>query len=225
MTEHQRQFAALQAFLSAAALGDRAAYVASLEALDWPTAWIDVFRGLVVLGRVHPETRRVFHDQWMGQLGKFITYPPGGSRLRWILADHLDLFVSGLRILLPPFEGEAPQVIYRGQSVEEHRAGVVGVSWSPYPMLAEAYARDHRLNDGETVVLASFFPADAIIGVINFGELIVDPRRITKPMAIYKGASKFRPVKEGETYIDQCETLMLYDLIPIKTGQVRAEKD
>lgn len=224
MTDIQRQFAAVHAFLSAAALGDREAYVASLEALDWPMAWIDVFRAVVTLGRVHPDTRQIFDDQWMGQLGKFITYPPGGSRLRRIFADHMELFVSGLRILLPPFQGEAPQVIFRGQSIEEHRAGIVGVSWSPYPMLAEAYARDHRLNDGETVVLASFFPADAIIGAINYAEVIVDPRRITKPTVIYKGTSKFRPVKEGESFVDQCQTLALYNIIPIKGEQMRTEK-
>lgn len=35
LAEHQRQCAAARAFLEAAAYGDRAGYIASLDALDW----------------------------------------------------------------------------------------------------------------------------------------------------------------------------------------------
>ena len=214
MIEFERQYAAVHAFLEAAALGDREAYIASLDALDWPTAWIDVFRAVVALGHVHPDTRLAFRDQWKRRLGGFIVHPPGGRSLRAIFADHLDLFINGLRLLLPPLQGDAPQVIFRGQSIEEHEASIVGLSWSPRPTTAEFYARNDIVNAGETVVLASFLPSDAIIGQIEDSEVVVDPRKIAKPTVILQSKSKFRPTAVSGGFLDQCETLALFELIP-----------
>lgn len=214
MIEHLRQYAAVRAFLEAAALGDREAYLASLDALDWPTAWIDVFRGVVALGRVHPDTRLVFVDQWEGNLGEFIVYPPAGIRFRRLFAGHLDLLVDGLRILLPPLLRGTPRAIFRGQSVAEHEAGIVGLSWSPYATVAEQYARDPILNQTPCVVLVQFFPGDAIIGEINHSEFIVDPRKIKGAQVIQKPAGKFMPQNSGESYLGQCELIVLEELAP-----------
>lgn len=221
--ERQRQTMAVKAFVEAAIQGSRSAYIASLDALNWPTAWIEIFRAVVDRGQVHPDTRLTFRDQWRGLMGEFITYPPAGKRIRAIFADHPELLINGLRLLLPPMEGEAPPAIYRGQSLEEYQAGRVGLSWSVSPTLAEGYARDHRLNAGEAVVLAELSPANAIVGVIDHAEVVVDHRMIKNPIVIFRGSSKFK-ADEDQSRRSSYKTWMYAHLIPWRGEEAWRER-
>ncbi|GJE78645.1 hypothetical protein [Methylorubrum suomiense] len=212
MTEMERRQASLGAYLDAAARGDRIAYVSSLNALDWPTAWIEAFGDIVHLGRVHPNTQRIFELQWQGLLVRGNPHPPSGISIPQIFLDHVSLLVDALRVLLPPLVNEAPDVIYRGQSVSDYEDGLVGFSWTPHPALAEMYARDPIMNDFPRLVLAHFEPANAILGTIEGTEFVVDPRLIIDPKVICRPRDIFAPGQSVDDLMKQCELRPLQDI-------------
>ena len=145
--------------------------------------WSDAMRRAIAVGDAHPKARERILNGWMRV--------PWG---RYILPEvgDVDLYLAGLRILLPPYDGE-DLTLFRGQGSDQ----TVGSSWTRLQHIAEKFGRfktDNvnaprpnrvkRPSRPDGVLLRAHVPAAAIICAPCLhgdpdGEVAVDPRGLT----------------------------------------------
>lgn len=176
--EHQRRRTAVWRFVAHGMNGNVPAFLDNLSALDWPGAFREVFAELVPMVWVSPEIRTAFMRAWRGNGDWSQVRPIGiGWRIGADLDGHPDLYAQGLKILTPPYDGrEPPAVLYRGQSLAEHHQGRHGIWWTPYPHIAEWYARSEiRDHTGQRCIVAAFDPGPAIFSRLCNEEFLLNP--------------------------------------------------
>ena len=98
------------------------------------------------------------------------------------LKDRLPLILDTLKRHLPTYRGDPP-VLYRGQSLERFRNGVIGIAWTPNIEKAVVFAK-YRETDG--VVLHLNATSEMIVTamrnwsartlILEEDEHLVDPR-------------------------------------------------
>jgi hypothetical protein len=114
------------------------------------------------------------------------------SRVWQLDGDHIRsevnddrILIEGLRVLLPPYTGDARQ-LYRGDSMWNRRRRSYGLSWTTELEIARGFANNKQTSKGGGVVLSTLAPALAIISAPGldherFGaknEYLVDRRRL-----------------------------------------------
>lgn len=191
LTEWKRRHAVATRFVSTAVEGDVRGFLRNTLEIDWPGAWLDIFRALAAVPRsfVSDEIRAAFLVAWRGTRDldanagiKWSGKPSVGCD--WTLTKDLDgntdLLVCCLNILMPSIRlAEPPLVLYRGQSLREHHAGTYGVWWTTAPLFAESFARGpFRAHVGQGAVVVAVNPADAIIYKLNKTEFLLDPSKL-----------------------------------------------
>lgn len=178
--ERHRRSRAVLAFAIAAATGDVERFLAALDGLDWPSAWVDAFEEVSRMppeGMIQADVQAAFACAWQSER-YWGSNPPHG--LHWAqrhaLSARGDILTAGLRRLMPRFRDTLPAVLYRGSSAAEHVSGCYGFWWTTVPGYAEWYARSSiRAYAGQRVVIAALNPGPAIIAMLRDGiEFLVD---------------------------------------------------
>jgi hypothetical protein len=142
--------------------------------------WPEALRRVVELGTAHPAARARFLDTWSRAPLPSIIQPR---------VKNDDLFFAGLRVLLPPYEGDGMN-LFRGQK----GGAPVGLSWTRSYDIAVKFALYSWSNvnprklplariapdAGGQLLHASADPKDIICAPCHLGHLegeyIVDPR-------------------------------------------------
>jgi hypothetical protein len=144
--------------------------------------WPEAMRKVVELGTAHPAARTRFLDTW-------VRIPIPSIIQSRVKNDNL--FVSALRVLLPPYEGPGMN-LFRGQK----GSAPIGLSWTASYAIAMKFALYGYSNvdprnlplarvapdvDGQ-LLHASVEPEDIICAPCHLGHLegeyIVDPRKL-----------------------------------------------
>ena len=101
------------------------------------------------------------------------------------------LLVAGLRALMPPYRGGA-FVIYRGDSVTNHKRRTYGASWSRSRSIADQHAQHWAMYQPEgAVLLQATARREAIICALRHhtqgieDEYIID-RRYLRPVTVLR---------------------------------------
>ncbi|MEZ0253480.1 MAG: hypothetical protein ACAH20_21405 [Methylobacteriaceae bacterium] len=170
--------------VAGATTGDADAFLGAAAQLTWSGGWADALRALVPLGTVPDTIRSAFQNVWNSSVSQEF-----GLRrtMTYDLLGQDQLLADGLRLLLPQ-PNRTPLVLYRVQSLEDYRAGRVGVWWdgdrsSALSLwLTTSAAREH---DGMAVLLKAEAPAEAIVtGEPDEFGVVVDPSRLGSVRAL-----------------------------------------
>lgn len=185
--ERDRRHSIVKRFIATAIDGNVASFAHTIMDVDWPGAWLEIFKVLAFAPRnlIDDDIRYTFLAAWRGDLDLHDVDPRNASAgLDWTLTKDLDsdqkLMVRCLKILMPSVDvSDSPQVLYRGQSLAGHEAGAHGIWWSAHPLYAELFARGKlRDHNGQGAVLVAVNPADAIIYKLNRMEFLLDPSKL-----------------------------------------------
>lgn len=175
---------AVSKLLEAARLGDTTILhcFGQLLAHGGAPAAKEFFRKAMRIENAPDSTHRFFENYWIGL----------GDVLRRLVDDD-DLVLDALHALTRPYEG-GPLKLWRGQSMDELRKGVLGISWSSDPKSASTFGRWHPWNrKGGLVILEITAPPEAVISRLRSGnelfdraiqEVVVDRRRLLDPPVV-----------------------------------------
>jgi hypothetical protein len=166
---------AVKAFVEGARTGNLELFCSGLELVEKYCVFKSAFRAVAKYS-APMEFRNRFSGVW--QLD--------GDHIRSEVNEDRTL-IEGLRVLLPPYTGDALQ-LYRGDSMWNRQRRSYGLSWTTELEVARGFADGiWRTYEGGSVVLSTLAPALAIISApgVNherFGaekEYLVARRRLT----------------------------------------------
>lgn len=176
---------ASDAFRSAVAAGDRAAFVQALRSVEMTGSWRRAFEACRELS-APASFRKWFLGLWQSD----------GDSLRTEVGDDLVL-IDALRAMLPKYRGSA-LTIYRGDSWENRRRRTYGLSWSTERPVGDVFARDRRSKYVcGTVLLTAEAPPEAVLCLTASHsrqfreecEVLVDRRRLSRVRVLARYAA------------------------------------
>jgi hypothetical protein len=118
----------------------------------WPGAVRAISRAIT---EVTPDIQQAFLQIWVE------------TKMLNLRVDDNRALCRALRILLPPYKGEALR-LYRGAGALERRRAAYGISWTSNLSMAEQFAESYRVMNAGSVVLATVAPPGAIISAVEY---------------------------------------------------------
>jgi len=143
-------------FVEGAVSGDIDRMKASFDGLEIGAndggEWVSAMRAASRLTLVPRATQEFFLQLCLDQ----------GEHIRQECTDLV--FLAGLRILLPKYDGPAIR-LYRGESFHNRSRRTYGLSWTAGIEVAREFAQSrlHQTSNGGSVLLETLAPPDAII--------------------------------------------------------------
>ena len=177
----EKERTAVQDFVEGALACDGPKIATAVSCLyDNPSALRAAFRRIARESAVPIRTRKAFAGLWEQH----------GDHFRTEIGDDL-LLVAGLRALMPPYRSGA-FVIYRGDSVTNHKRRTYGASWSRSRSIADQHALHLAMYQPQgAVLLQATARREAIICALRHhtpgieDEYIID-RRYLGPVTVLR---------------------------------------
>jgi hypothetical protein len=185
----QRNF--VSAVVDACVRGDHAGFyhlTRPSDDLD-PGFWELTMRMIVRdVPNVSPDIQKAFQQVWIETK---------------TLAMHVNniTLCQALRILLPPYTGEA-QRLYRGASTRERQRRTYGVPWTSSLAAATSFAERYRGYSGGSVILETIAPAEAIISIVTYPPPLTKAKKAETGLALDTHATEYHD--EAEFLVDRC---------------------
>lgn len=172
LREGRRQAAG--AVVDAIVHADLHALYRAMEQAERHWALQDAMRACTRLPSLSVASRETFLTVWLRS----------GDHIRMELGHDL-LLTRALRVLLPPYDGQAIR-LWRGETSYNRRRRTYGLSWTSEREVARAFANGPAANtQGGSVLIGADVPADAIIcapallgDTVGEAEYLVDRRRL-----------------------------------------------